>query len=73
MKILMVNLPFSGHSNPTMELAREFHRRGLDVSYIHSYEWQTRVEQTGCTFIPYQNTTPDSYTMLVWEVLAYSL
>lgn len=38
MKILMVNLPFSGHSNPTMELAREFHRRGLDVSYIHSYE-----------------------------------
>lgn len=61
MKILMVNLPFSGHSNPTMGLARELHERGHEVGYIHSYEWEERIRATGCTFIPYKGTTPDKY------------
>jgi MGT family glycosyltransferase len=57
----MVNLPFSGHSNPTMGLARELHERGHEVGYIHSYEWEDRVRATGCQFIPYKGTTPDKY------------
>lgn len=61
MKILMVNLPFSGHSNPTMGLAKELHERGHEVGYIHSYEWEDRIRATGCQFIPYRGTTPDKY------------
>lgn len=33
MKILMVNVPFSGHVNPTLPLAKELVERGHDVSY----------------------------------------
>lgn len=61
MKILMVNLPFSGHSNPTMGLAKELVKSGHHVSYIHSYEWQQRVLDTGSQFIPYLGTTPKKY------------
>lgn len=55
MKILMVNLPFSGHTNPTLELAEVFVSMGHEVSYIHSPDWKDKVEKTGADFIPYDN------------------
>ena len=61
MKILMVNLPFAGHSNPTMGLAQELFKLGHDVGYIHSYEWKERILATGCKFIPYVGTTAEHY------------
>ena len=56
-KILMVNLPFAGHTNPTLELARILVGLGHQVAYIHAPEWCEKVEQTGAQFIPYDNYT----------------
>lgn len=71
MKILMVNLPFSGHSNPTMGLAKELVELGHEVAYILSYEWEQRVLDTGCKFIPYLGSTPIKYKKMelnYWRV-----
>lgn len=40
----MVNIPFSGHVNPTLPLAKEFVRRGHKVSYILTKEWKKEIE-----------------------------
>ena len=53
MKILMVNVPFSGHINPTLVLARELVNRGHEVSYILNNEWKDKIEEAGAKFIPY--------------------
>lgn len=53
MNILMVNVPFSGHVNPTLPLAKELVSRGHNVSYILTNEWKERIEATGAKFIPY--------------------
>ncbi|MFR3729229.1 macrolide family glycosyltransferase [Lacrimispora sp.] len=54
-KILMVNLPFSGHTNPTLGLAKVIIDLGHEVTYIQSPDWKTRVEETGAHFIPYDD------------------
>lgn len=53
MKILMVNVPFSGHVNPTLALASELTKRGHSVSYILTKDWKERIEESGAEFIPY--------------------
>lgn len=55
MKILMVNVPFSGHVNPTLPLAKELVERGHNVSYILTNQWKDRIEETGAVFIPYKD------------------
>lgn len=52
-KILMINLPFSGHVNPTLPLAEELVRRGHEVDYICSEQFREKIERTGANFIPY--------------------
>lgn len=52
-KILMINLPYAGHTNPTLPLVRCLVARGHEVSYIHAPEWQKKITATGATFIPY--------------------
>lgn len=52
-KILMINLPYAGHTNPTLPLAQCLAARGHEVSYIHAPEWQEKIAATGATFIPY--------------------
>lgn len=44
-KILMINLPYAGHTNPTLPLARCLAARGHEVSYIHAPEWQKKLPQ----------------------------
>ena len=53
LKILMINLPFSGHVNPTLPLAEELVKRGHGVDYICSEQFRERIERTGAKFIPY--------------------
>ena len=53
--ILMVNLPFSGHTNPTLGLARVLTDMGHRVTYIHSPTWREAVEDTGAHFVPYDD------------------
>lgn len=55
LRILMVNLPFSGHTNPTLGLARGLREAGCLVDYVHAPQWRQRVEATGARFIPYDD------------------
>ena len=55
LKILMVNLPYAGHTNPTLPLAGELVKRGHFVSYINSEAFRKSIESTGANFIPYVN------------------
>lgn len=52
-KILMINLPYAGHTNPTLPLARCLVACGHEVSYIHAPGWQVKIAATGANFIPY--------------------
>lgn len=70
-KILMVNLPFSGHTNPTLELARVLVGLGHQVAYVHAPEWRGKVEQTGAHFIPYDNY-PDNLSASRKELRSFS-
>ena len=60
--ILMINLPFTGHTNPTLPLAKTLVQRGHNVSYVNAEEFRTKIEITGAKFIPYTNY-PSSPTM----------
>ncbi len=53
MNILMINLPFSGHTNPTLPLAEELVKRGHKVKYINAEPFRRAIEQTGAEFVPY--------------------
>lgn len=53
--ILMINVPYAGHTNPTLPLAKALVQRGHQVSYINAEEFRSKIESTGAEFIPYQN------------------
>ena len=53
--ILMINLPFMGHTNPTLPLAAALVRNGHKVSYVNAEEFRSKIESTGAEFIPYEN------------------
>ncbi|MEY8352665.1 nucleotide disphospho-sugar-binding domain-containing protein [Lachnospiraceae bacterium 54-53] len=69
-KILMVNLPFSGHTNPTLGLAKVIASLGHEVAYVHSPDWKSKVEKTGARFIPYDDypdtLSPSQKEMKSW-------
>ncbi len=54
-EILMVNLPYAGHTNPTLPLAKGLVDRGHKVTYINAPEWKDKIEATGAIFVPYMN------------------
>jgi len=58
-KILMINLPYSGHTNPTLGLAAELVSRGHYVGYINAESFREKIEATGASFIPYDNYPND--------------
>ncbi len=60
MNILMVNLPFSGHTNPTLPLTTELVNRGHNVTYVNAESFREKIEQTGATFVPYKDFKDDS-------------
>lgn len=55
MRILMVNLPFAGHTNPTLPLAEALVRRGHRVTYVNAEAFREKVEATGAAFVPYRD------------------
>ena len=55
MNVLMVNLPFSGHTNPTLPLTAKLVEAGHKVTYVNAPEFREKIEQTGATFVPYKD------------------
>ena len=53
--ILIINLPFAGHTNPTLPLTEALVKRGHNVFYINAEEYRDKIEHTGAKFIPYSN------------------
>ena len=53
--ILMINVPFAGHTNPTLPLAAALVQNGHKVSYVNAEEFRDKIESTGAEFIPYEN------------------
>ncbi len=53
--VLMINVPYAGHTNPTLPLAEALTRRGHKVAYINAEEFRAQIEKTGAAFIPYEN------------------
>lgn len=59
MKILMVNVPYSGHVNPTLPLTKELIKRGHQVVYVNAEEFRDKIERTGADFVAYHNFPVD--------------
>ncbi|WP_308685823.1 nucleotide disphospho-sugar-binding domain-containing protein [Stomatobaculum longum] len=51
--ILMVNLPYAGHTNPSLGLVRCLVAAGHEVDYIQAEAFRERVEASGARFVPY--------------------
>src|SRR5206468_12114593 len=52
-KIVFIEMPASGHVNPTLPVVQELVRRGEHVTYYATEEFRSQIEQTGATFQPY--------------------
>ncbi|MDE7120725.1 MAG: glycosyl transferase, partial [Oscillospiraceae bacterium] len=55
MRVLMINVPYSGHVNPTIPLTKALVKAGHQVSYINAEPFRKKIEMTGAVFIPYIN------------------
>lgn len=56
MKILFINLPFSGHIIPTLGLVQELVKRDIKVTYLLTSDWKERVSYAGAEFSEYQDS-----------------
>lgn len=63
MKILFINLPFSGHIIPTLGLVQELVKRNIKVTYLLTSDWKERVLYTGAEFSEYQDSKKLSVQM----------
>ena len=55
-KYIILNSPFHGHVNPTLTVVRELVRRGEQVIYYLTSDFQDAVSATGATFRSYEST-----------------
>ncbi|MCC0664904.1 macrolide family glycosyltransferase [Clostridioides sp. ZZV15-6597] len=63
MKILFINLPFSGHIYPTLGLVEKLVHRGNSVTYLLTEEWKDKVLEMGADFICYEDSKKFSIQM----------
>lgn len=49
----MINVPYAGHTNPTLPLAAELVKRGHSVIYVNAPEFKDKIEKTGAVFVSY--------------------
>ena len=52
-KGIFLNIPSSGHINPSLPVARELVAQGEDIVYVLTENYRSRVEATGARFVPY--------------------
>ena len=65
--ILMVNLPYSGHTNPSLGLVRCLVAAGHEVDYIQAESFRRQVEASGARFVPYDKP-PHSFVPALNEI-----
>ena len=53
MKILLVNLPLSGHVIPAIGLAQKLVKLGCEVTYMLPHSWEKQIRSSGVTFHGY--------------------
>ena len=58
MRIMWFCIPAFGHTNPTVEFARELVRRGHDIRYYSFEAFRQRIEATGAAFVPCDRFLP---------------
>ena len=64
----MVNLPYSGHTNPSLGLVRCLVAAGHEVDYVQAEGFRARVEASGARFVPY-DVPPNTCVSALNEVL----
>ena len=52
-KIILFNIPATGHVNPSLPIVTELVKRGEEVLYVNSEEYRPKVEDTGASFMAY--------------------
>lgn len=62
-KILIVNVPFHGHVNPTIAITKELVDRGYKVTYLISKEFKQEIELTGAKIILYDHDEKKSMAL----------
>jgi MGT family glycosyltransferase len=55
----MINLPYSGHVNPTLPLTKELVSRGHRVTYVNAESFREKIGKTGADFVPYREFPAD--------------
>ena len=58
MRIMWFCIPAFGHTNPTIEFARELVRRGHDIRYYSFEAFRQRIKATGAAFVPCDRFLP---------------
>lgn len=59
-KYIFLNVPATGHVNPTLPIAQELVQRGEQVIYYLTEEFRAAVEATGAIFRPYASSLFDN-------------
>ncbi len=62
-KILIINVPFHGHVNPTLALTKELVNGGHVVTYLVTEEFRLKVEATGARLESYEFDTTSYFTI----------
>ena len=55
MKILFINLPYSGHVVPTIGLVQKLIKHQCEVTYMLPFDWEDKVSESGAKFLGYDN------------------
>src|SRR5690349_14446278 len=56
-KILLFNIPATGHVNPSLPLVKELVQRGEEIVYVNTAEYRAKIEATGARFVEYPDLT----------------
>jgi UDP:flavonoid glycosyltransferase YjiC (YdhE family) len=57
-RYLFAPMPFTGHVNPGLPIARELVARGHDVRFYSTLRFKRAIEQTGARFVPVRKALP---------------
>lgn len=55
MKILFINLPYSGHVVPTIGLVQKLIKHQCEVTYMLPFDWEDKVSESCAKFLGYDN------------------